>query len=39
MGKGICVRHPMAAQNLQEIFRVQERLVGFAVVQAVFFGQ
>ena len=39
MRKGVCVRHPMAAQNLQEVFRVQERLVGFAVVQAVFCGE
>ena len=39
MREGVCVRHPMTAQDLQEVFRVQERLVGFAVVQAVFFGE
>ncbi len=39
MRKGVCVRHTMEVQNLQEIFRVQENLVGFAVVQAVYFGE
>jgi len=39
MRKDVCVRHSMTAQNLQKIFRVQERLVDFAVVQIVFFDQ
>ncbi len=39
MRKDVCVHHSMTAQNLQKIFRVQERLVDFTVVQIVFFDQ
>ncbi len=36
-GVGVC--HLMVTQQLHEIYRIQERLVGFAAVQPVFFGQ
>jgi len=39
MRKDVYVHHSMTAQNLQKIFRVQERLVDFAVIQIVFFDQ
>ena len=37
--EGVGVRHPMATQQLHEVDRIQERLVGFAVVQPMFFRQ
>lgn len=37
--KSVRVRNPVAAQHFQEIFHVQERLVRFAVIQPMFFGQ
>ena len=39
VGISICVCYPVAAQNFQEILYIQERLVGFAVIQPVLFGQ
>ena len=39
MKKGVCVRHLMTTQNLQEVLRVQKKLVDFVVVQIVIFDE